>query len=231
MTTPSTTSSSDVPSSPSASSENDTITNNRDDDSTGGGFLLHSPESPQAQIPRSSTSAVLSSVFSPDYELLDGEFNPSAHVSTPALHSAPAGTHRLSSAQQSKLINYLDEQLLLVSRRFVRKSAPSDDEDEDEEMQTVDHPADHNVYSTIEPLIDDLDKLIDLVWYSVPSTPVPFIQTQYLLRIADDFNDYIPHLPVTEPDKVFILLKKLDLIFFELIEGHIPAHESMSQSA
>ncbi|KAK9381821.1 uncharacterized protein V2V93DRAFT_202394 [Kockiozyma suomiensis] len=198
---------------------------------TSGGFEQESPSLHRMPINRSSASAMLSSVFSPNYQSLDREFDPSAHVSTPQLHAAPSEFTRLSSAQQSKLINYLDDQLLQISRRFVRKSSLSDDDGESIDFETT--PKDqhhHTAYTTIEPMIADLTELVDLIWYSVPSTPVPFIQVQYLLRIADDFNDCVPQLPITEPEKLFIFLKMLDLIFYELIEGNIPSRARMGNT-
>ncbi|KAK9347204.1 hypothetical protein V1522DRAFT_435131 [Lipomyces starkeyi] len=183
--------------------------------SNAGGFQVEGSKQ-QRNIAYSSSSTVLSSVFSPNFDMLDGDFLNSSHVDSPQLQSLPANVHTISSAQQSKLINYLDEQLLYISRKYVRKFSDTGPPD--------------SVYYTIEPLLEDLTKVVDLIWYSVSTTSTPFIQSQYLLRIADDLNDSIPSLPIALPDKVFSFLRKLDKIFYKLIVGDIPSHKRMSNT-
>ncbi|KAK9322547.1 hypothetical protein V1517DRAFT_133368 [Lipomyces orientalis] len=183
-------------------------------DTNAGGFQVESPKQERSIRP-SSASAALSSVFSPDFDGFDRDFLNSPHVDSPQLQSL-AGNHTLSSAQQSKLINYLDEQLLHISRKFVRKLSDTGPPD--------------SAYHSIEPLLDDLTKLVDLIWYSVSSTSTPFIQSQYLLRIADDLNDCLPSLPINSPEKVFLFLRKLDKIFHKLIVGDVPSHKRMSNT-
>ncbi|KAK9367804.1 hypothetical protein V1509DRAFT_565817 [Lipomyces kononenkoae] len=199
--------------------ESPSLSNNEDGaDATGrspesdaGGFQVS-----QCNIAFSSTASALSSVFSPNFDILDREFLNTSHVDSPRLQSLPEHAHILSSAQQSKLINYLDEQLLLISRKYVRKFSDTGPPD--------------SVYYTIEPLLDDLTKLVDLIWYSVSTTSTPFIQSQYLLRIADDLNDCIPSLPINSPERVFSFLRKLDKIFHKLIVGDVPSHKRMGNT-
>ncbi|KAJ8100975.1 hypothetical protein POJ06DRAFT_85479 [Lipomyces tetrasporus] len=206
--------------SPTLSDNADNAEQSYTSDSNAGGFQVESPKQERSIRP-SSASAALSSVFSPDFDGFDLDFLNSSHVDSPQLQSLPANAHTLSSrllssAQQSKLINYLDEQLLHISRKFVRKFSDTGPPD--------------SVYYTIEPLLDDLSKLVDLIWYSVSSTSTPFIQSQYLLRIADDLNDSLPSLPINSPEKVFLFLRKLDKIFHKLIVGDVPSHKRMNNT-
>ncbi|KAK9446684.1 uncharacterized protein V1518DRAFT_132734 [Limtongia smithiae] len=184
------------------------------DDSSAGGFAI---DSPPPHIPLSADSAALAHVFSPNYAVLDRAFAgdvPTESPQLPQLHSVG----RLSDEQQSRLVNYLDEQLLHVARRFVRRCSAVGEGSVESSLMTVDS------------LIDDLTRLIDLIWYSVSGTSTPFLQEQYLLHIADDLIDYILRLPIDSPDKVFAVLAKLDKIFYKLVVGDVPSGKRMSNT-
>ncbi|KAI5785927.1 hypothetical protein EDC01DRAFT_662109 [Geopyxis carbonaria] len=136
-----------------------------------GGFLEPGPLSPPASI----ASSILSSNRLPQ--------------------PRTAGPLRSGSRSETALIQYMDEELLQVGRKYVKKFSPGG-------------------YSNIKNVANDLEKLVDILWIS--STPT--LQTQYFLNIANSFNDYLysfkPHFKST-----FQLLDKLDRCFYTLITG------------
>ncbi|KAK9476010.1 hypothetical protein V1514DRAFT_286280 [Lipomyces japonicus] len=189
-----------------------TANQNLQDSESEGGFVAERDGSPDRKIQGSSTRPNLSSIFSPDYALLDRDFLPSVNHDSPGLvmpsRNNAAG---LSESQQSKLINYLDQELLHVSRKFVQKTSSDQD-------------------NSIDGLLVDLNKIVDLLWYSVSSTSTPFIQAQYLLKIADDLNDYITSLPIENANILFKFIRKLDKIFLNLIKGDIPSRSRIGNT-
>ncbi|KAK9474749.1 uncharacterized protein V1510DRAFT_410574, partial [Dipodascopsis tothii] len=158
------------------------------------------------------------------------ESPPASPSPAPAAMAPPPVPRRspLSLAKQQKLITYLDEQLLLISRRHIRHFSGA--------------AADGDVYHSLVPLVHDLERVVDLTWYSAHPRgrgdddatgagagllPFPFLQTQYLLRIADEVNTYLSSLPLYDDEHppgarahpIFALLAKLDGIFFSLVTG------------
>lgn len=125
-------------------------------------------------------------------------------VSTPAISTPSQHYSGLSEAQQQKFKDYLDDQLLSITRRFVKRAAE-----------------DGGSYESLDPLLEDLNKLIDVVWYSISGQDDRdlFGQPHYLLRIADELVDFIAGFQNDpRPRETIQILKKLDNIFARMID-------------
>ncbi|KAK9461160.1 uncharacterized protein V1516DRAFT_341859 [Lipomyces oligophaga] len=217
------------------SSQNSNLSDSDDTVYQAGGFVHPtSPSTIASMTDRSSNSSVLGHVFSPQYS--DRDFSNTSSITAPHLAVLADSGRRLSSGRTSRLINYLDEQLLRISRRYVRKFSISADREPTEISNTnantgTDASSDTVPYSSADQLVEDLSHLIDLIWFSISETPQSFMQTQYFLDIADRLNDYIPNLPIEDPAHVYSLLAKLDLVFYNLVTGeNIPSGRRMSQT-
>lgn len=115
---------------------------------------------------------------------------------------------RLSDAQNERLREYIEQELLSINRRYLRRINP------DSEPGTR--------YDTIPELLQDLNKIIDLIWYSLSNNSSDVgqntFQTTYFLRIADSLNDYIVGFEdKPAPLQTLETLSKLDLIFSRAI--------------
>ncbi|PUU75555.1 hypothetical protein B9Z19DRAFT_1131100 [Tuber borchii] len=99
------------------------------------------------------------------------------------------------SRPENSLIAFLDHELLQVSRKYAKKFNDGG-------------------YTDAVEIADDLEKLVDLLWVS----STPSLQTQYLLQIANSFNDYISSFP-PRFKSTLRLLDKLDRCFHSLITG------------
>lgn len=149
----------------------------------------------------------------------------------------------LSTTQQSKFIVYCDSKLLAIQRKYVQSRGLNI----------------NNGYTSLIPLFDDLKALIDFIWYSIDPNlsteklisikdsnvdysqyAIPttyFGQGSYLLRIADDFIEYLEKFEIKQlpPDeqsnclsKLFKLIFILDTIFARLLRGAIPGRVKLS---
>ncbi|KAK9454261.1 hypothetical protein V1511DRAFT_421267 [Dipodascopsis uninucleata] len=191
----------------------------------GGGFITEE-ERLRAEIEPVSSSKVLSSVFSPDY-LHDDNFQRKYDSATPIFYTNQNHEIKtLSPSQQSRFVNYVDEQLLHISRKYIKRFTSSES---DSDPVSTSRSAESSAVET-DAVIDELDKIVDLIWYSVSTTTTPFIQSQYFLRIADDVNEYTCSNKVQSPAKIFHILAKLDRIFYRLIIGAIPSKKRMSNT-
>lgn len=101
--------------------------------------------------------------FDQAYELLQIEFDKSTN------------TERIATYQQSKLINYIDEKLLEIQRKFIKNQADT--------LQ---------LYSIFQ-LLYDLSKVFDLIWYSVNNKSGLFGQQDYMIKLMDDLEQYVSH--------------------------------------
>lgn len=150
---------------------------------------------------------------------------------------------RLSSSQQSKFINYCDEQLMAIQRKVVQNRGLNESQG----------------YASLMDLTLDLKKLVDFIWFSIDGCPntnqileqnqIPtkdeykgtqntnFGQSHFLIRIADSFLDYIDKFPLNGQNKteqhstlsrVFKFLIILDKIFARMIEGIVPGKYKLS---
>ncbi|AGO12041.1 AaceriADR380Wp [[Ashbya] aceris (nom. inval.)] len=151
---------------------------------------------------------------------------------------------RLSSSQQSKFVSYCDEQLMYVQRKMVQNRGLNVNQG----------------YASLVDLILDLKKLVDFIWFSIDgcsNTEVllgqgierrvaedyegtqntNFGQSYYLIRISDDFLDYMDKFSLEELDdesrrstlsRLFKMLLILDKIFARLIDGAVPGQYKLS---
>lgn len=108
----------------------------------------------------------------------------------------------LTPGQQSKFVNYVDEQLLQIQRRFVKSQV-------DEEL----YPCN--------ALIRDLTGMVDIIWTTVRKRIELFGQVDYLIKITNDLEDYLMHYPpvfaVNEKSPVLTAADKAHLMdFFNL---------------
>ena len=105
----------------------------------------------------------LTTLFDKQYELLKAEFDKTTN------------NDEIAKYQQSKLINYVDEQLLAIQRKFIKNQADTTEE-----------------YSFFQ-LIQELSKVFNLVWYSINTKSGLFGQQDYLIKLMDDMEDYVAH--------------------------------------
>ncbi|RVD86760.1 uncharacterized protein DFL_005021 [Arthrobotrys flagrans] len=107
------------------------------------------------------------------------------------------------SKRESALMNYLDDALLQISRKFTKKFPTEEEKSEvakaKSEMSTTGGEGLILGYSDVEPLIEDLEKLIGLVWVSG--------------------TDYLPQFP-PRPTPTFRVFDKLDLAFHTLLSEY-----------
>ncbi|KAG0138053.1 hypothetical protein HOY82DRAFT_546243 [Tuber indicum] len=99
------------------------------------------------------------------------------------------------SRPENSLIAFLDHELLQVSRKYAKMFNDGG-------------------YTDAAEIANDLEKLVDLLWVS----STPSLQIQYLLQIANSFNDYISSFP-PRFESTLGLLDKLDRCFHSLITG------------
>lgn len=129
---------------------------------------------------------------------------------------------KLTDAQQTKLLQYFENQTMHIQRRFISRLSPPDG------------------YNNMKELLSDLSKLINVIWYSVissepsePSEPsdgelisavetthpiVLFGQSHHLLTLANNLIEYIEgYSSEPAPSETFGVLKQLNDIFYQLI--------------
>lgn len=117
----------------------------------------------------------------------------------PRAHPLPAG-----SSKETVLINYVDEKLLMVTRRY-NKSFAADGTDKSSDSG----------YVSFDQVISDLNPIIDVVWISA----TPSIQTQYLLLIAGHFRSFMHSFSFVTTS--FLLARKLDTAFSTLLSDAV----------
>jgi hypothetical protein len=108
--------------------------------------------------------------------------------------------HRLSVTQQSKFINYVDEKLLEIHRKFVKTVGMGQ-------------------YSSAE-ILGDLQQLVEFIWLSIhrEDSRSLFGQVDYLLTIAGDLLEFVDKLTVHGVSSdVLELLDSLDNKFVVLL--------------
>jgi len=120
------------------------------------------------------------------------------------------------SKAESRMIYYLDDALLEVSRKFTKKFP---NQEEEKKINTANEGGgegtDVQGYSDVEPLIEDVERLIGLIWISGTAS----LQIPYLLQIASSLLQYLPPFP-PRPTPTFRLLNRLDLAFHLLIADY-----------
>ncbi|KAJ0107429.1 hypothetical protein J7T55_009394 [Diaporthe amygdali] len=122
---------------------------------------------------------------------------PASGLPHPRSHPLRAG-----SGKEQKIRAYVDNQLMYIQRRFVKKNV-------------VAKPDDDIVgYKTIGELCKDLGALLDIIWLS----GTPGLQIPYLLNIANEFTEWVTKFP-PQPEPLFTILSKLDYCFASLLAG------------
>lgn len=142
----------------------------------------------------------LTTLFDKQYELLKAEFDKTTN------------NDEIAKYQQSKLINYVDEQLLAIQRKFIKNQADTTEE-----------------YSFFQ-LINELSKVFNLVWYSINTKSGLFGQQDYLIKLMDDMEDYVAHYRLFQNTddyatvelqllEYFTFFQEMDLRISFLIDG------------
>jgi hypothetical protein len=150
----------------------------------------------------------------------DSELPKYESVLTPLPQSPdPTDSRKQVSEQQMETFrSYLDTQLLQISRKFIRRINGSSDG-----------------YESLGDLSSDLARIVDLIWYTVTSTTSDTrFQTDYMLRIAGDFLDYLGEWHTTEPTpdpkEALRLLQKLDNVFSHILDGEFGVHSTRTEA-
>lgn len=141
--------------------DNDTDSNNIDYD--GSNVIITEDDISDNYSGQRYDIEALTTSFDQGYELLKAEFDKTTN------------NDRIANYQQSKLINYVDEQLLAIQRKFIKNQAESQE-----------------AYSFFQ-LIGELSKIFDLIWYSINAKSGLFGQQDYLIKLMNDMEDYIVH--------------------------------------
>ncbi|ODV79318.1 uncharacterized protein CANTADRAFT_52054 [Suhomyces tanzawaensis NRRL Y-17324] len=95
----------------------------------------------------------------------------------------------ITPAQQSKFINYLDEELLKIQRKFIKDQADT--------IETY----------SLSQLQKELLVLIKLIWVSITKRNKLFGQADYLIKILGDLEDYLFHYKT-----IFVLQNQVPVI-------------------
>ncbi|KAK0509179.1 hypothetical protein JMJ35_008550 [Cladonia borealis] len=131
----------------------------------------------------------------------------SASPAPPVLPRPRANPLKPGSSKESSFIDYVDNKLLGVSRRY-EKRYNADFEDE------ATSGIEGRGYESFGEMAKDLEAVIDVVWVS----GTPSLQTPYLLTTALTTCSCLPSFPF-QPRPTFQLLHKLDLAFYSLLQG------------
>ena len=189
---------------------------------------------PEAATPLPDPHLIYAPTLSPAPPL-----NPATpiHDSESSHSTSSVSRHRLSDRQQERLIIYLDDQLLQIKRQFVQRLTPP------------------KGYMNLRDLLTDLNKVIDIIWYSITSTQPSqldqqeasdsdftsgsnkitlFGQSHYLLAIADSLVDYLEGFAAVQkfedPEPTIRIFQKLDKIFARLLDEPEQKHRGLSRT-
>ncbi|KAF4450641.1 meiotic recombination protein dmc1 [Fusarium austroafricanum] len=116
-----------------------------------------------------------------------------------------------NSSKEFMVRRYAEEQLLLATRRYVKKFGQPE-------------PGDTVVgYTRFGEVCRDLDGIVNILWKS----GTPTLQIPFLLRLTSDFTRYVRSFPPA-PKASFAILRKLDHCFASLLSGQdIETHETL----
>ena len=106
------------------------------------------------------------------------------------------------SQKEIALINYIDDRILRITRRYAKKFSNSTSDADDTKG-----------YVTFDEVLRDIDAVFQVVWIS----GTPTLQIPYLLSLAGLFCSYMPAFPFTP--SIFGLVKKLDEAFVHLLKS------------
>ncbi|SCU82187.1 LAFA_0C09670g1_1 [Lachancea sp. 'fantastica'] len=150
----------------------------------------------------------------------------------------------LSMSQQSKFISYCDEKLMAIQRKFVQSRGLNE----------------QYGYHGLGPLLQDLKTVLDFIWFSIEgltntelllktdvnamsreqfagTKSTSFGQVYYLIRVADDFLDYLTKFDMRNMSsdeqhktlsKAFKFIIILDVSFARLLEGLVPGNTRLN---
>lgn len=125
----------------------------------------------------------------------------------------------LGDRQQERLIGFINDQLRQIRRRFAERQLNLS-----------------RGYTNLQELLVDLNKVVDILWYSFTSSQPSIIlaplsipnhdagnlgdQTRCLLKIADNLVDYLDGFApnYSDPDAVIRMFHKLDKILMRLLD-------------
>lgn len=118
----------------------------------------------------------------------------------------------VSDVQQSKLIAYLDHELLQVQRKFVKNQAET-----------------RNGYS-LQQLLADLGQIIDVLWVLVSPENDLFGQEEYFIKVLGDLEDWVGWYDLSQTTgsdrtsevflfQLFTFFQKMDARVSLLIDG------------
>lgn len=117
----------------------------------------------------------------------------------------------VNSAQQSKLVAYLDHELLQVQRKFVKNQAETRKE------------------YTLQQLLTDLAQIVDVLWVLVSPEHAFFGQEEYFIKIMGDLEDWVDwyDLSAIGTDRtsevlllgLFSFFQKMDVRISLLVDG------------
>ncbi|ODV96531.1 hypothetical protein PACTADRAFT_74179 [Pachysolen tannophilus NRRL Y-2460] len=152
-----------------------------------------------------------------------------------------ASSRGLSLPQQSKIINYIDERLLKVHRKFIKHLSYEEDFDNDDngdDDKSGGNSPKSKDYS-ISELMNELSEIVHFIWYSIYQTKeIPnvqqihslprsvhpdriFGQTNYLIKIMGDSVDFIVKYEFNNLAELLVVLtflKNLDNFISILID-------------
>lgn len=101
----------------------------------------------------------------------------------------------VTGSQQSKLVAYLDQELLQIQRKFVKNQA----------YTRQDYP--------LKNLLEDLGQVLDVLWVLISPRHDLFGQEEYFIKIAGDLEDWIGWYTFETSG---VLEKKTEVFLFEL---------------
>lgn len=134
------------------------------------------------------------------------------HDTTIRQFQSHTGLQHVNEAQQSRLVNYLDGELLEIQRRFIKNQADSDE-----------------IYP-LENLLEDVARILDLVWFLVNPTSTLYGQDEYFIRVTGDLEDWLNYYDFPTFDgldvnhsaalnRLFSFMQSLDSRLSFLIDG------------
>ncbi|KHN95174.1 meiotic recombination protein DMC1 [Metarhizium album ARSEF 1941] len=109
---------------------------------------------------------------------------------------------RPGSSKEDMVRRYVEDRLLLISRRHVKKFGNPSPGDE------------VTGFKSFGEVAKELDGLVNILWKS----GTPCLQVPFLLKLASDFTQYVRSFPPS-PRATFELLRKLDHCFASLLRG------------
>lgn len=128
-------------------------------------------------VSASATESELEDVDITQLQQITLPFNESYQLLKLSFENSTNNNGNITTGQQSKFINYLDEILLQIQRKYIKQKTES-----------------VMIYSLIE-LLQDLSNVINLIWVSIQQKLVLFGQIEYYIKILGDLEDYVSNYP------------------------------------